>query len=169
MTAPGSFAVEDDLEILVDHQDDPYTEACETLRTAANATGCMLFVLGGDHGHRLSLRMPKEIEPLIPTLLRVVALKIEKDVRAKRDARPLIACPICSSSFRIRTGQNARCGSRMVCQGCGSFLHFDDPDTIRVMTTEEVIALPDETRIAMLRRRREADEAKAARLGEKSE
>ncbi len=56
-----------------------YDGVCRQARAAAKASGCLLIVFNGEHGHGFSAQLPIEAAGAIPRILRDVADQIERE------------------------------------------------------------------------------------------
>ncbi|MEX3676888.1 hypothetical protein AB3X89_06575 [Paraburkholderia sp. BR14320] len=57
-----------------------YEDACTLVRESIGATGVVLIVFDGPHGHGLSVDLPPQVMPTLPGMLRAVADDIEAHI-----------------------------------------------------------------------------------------
>lgn len=140
-----------------------YDLATEELRSRFEAEACIMIVISGNHGTGVSMKMPDDLRVHIPSLFRALAREWEDVLTMERSA---LLCPVCRTglSFDPRHPLNPskppRPGCMTVCVECASFITLDASMTWRVLTDEELAAMPDDCRISLIRTRREIERSR---------
>ena len=65
-----------------------YDNLCTYAREQSHAVGAMVVIIQGDRGNGFSIQVPPEAAPMLPTLLRQVADRLEADVNEALGERP---------------------------------------------------------------------------------
>jgi hypothetical protein len=140
-----------------------YDAECEELRERLGADGCILVVIGGSKGTGAAFGVPDEFREKLPELFRGLARILEGEDFVPRSAP---VCPVCKKAFAAITCNSRKrphgpkAGDIAICTHCASFLRFETPPSVRLLSLDEVAALPDDMRNQLVRARRTVEESR---------